>query len=280
MCEFCLKHAEGKKWYLEAKNYSEDLASDVNRRQMVSEFFQHPEDASKFIESTERLQRLPKFVRDWFVYMITRKQKKVHYGQVVPIEDVEKILELTNSIVRVACYCRYNTVGKEKRYCYGISLSPETGIAEIVKGIPDNFLTGPNTSGLETLTREEALESFRKHEREGLCHTVWTFMTPFIGGLCNCDRSDCWAMRFTLSQNVPVMFRAEYVGQIEPDACNGCRACLHQCQFGALTWSASNKKAVIDQRWCYGCGICRAVCKTNAITLIDRTQCGVAANLW
>ncbi len=280
MCEFCLKHAEGKKWYLEAKNYSEDLASDVNRRQMVSEFFQHPEDASKFIESTERLQRLPKFVRDWFVYMITRKQKKVHYGQVVPIEDVEKIFELTNSIVRVACYCRYNTVGKEKRYCYGISLSPETGIAEIVKGIPDNFLTGPNTSGLETLTREEALESFRKHEREGLCHTVWTFMTPFIGGLCNCDRSDCWAMRFTLSQNVPVMFRAEYVGQIEPEACNGCRACLHQCQFGALTWSASNKKAVIDQRWCYGCGICRAVCKTNAITLIDRAQCRVAASLW
>jgi Pyruvate/2-oxoacid:ferredoxin oxidoreductase delta subunit len=280
MCEFCLKHGEGKKWYLEARNYSEVLASDVNRRQMVSEFFEHPELAGQFVDKVERLQSLPKFVRDWFVYLITRQQKKVHYGQVVPIEDVEKIFDLTNSIVRVACYCRYSTLGKERRYCYGISLSPESGIAEIVAGIPNNFFTGPNTQGLEKLTRKEALEAFRKHEREGLCHTVWTFQTPFIGGICNCDRSDCWAMRFTLSQRVPMMFRAEYVGQINTDACNGCRACLHQCQFGALTWSAANKKAVIDQRWCYGCGICRAVCKPNAIALVDRSQVPVAANLW
>ena len=280
MCEFCLKHGEGQKWYLQAKNYSEDLASDVERRKMVQGFFEHQEDIPKFVEKADKMQTMPKFVRDWLVYMITRKQKQVHYGQVVPIEDVEKIFEITNSIVRVACYCRYNTIGKEKRYCYGISLTPESGIAEIVKGIGDSFLTGPYTAGLENLTREEALESFRKHEREGLCHTVWTFQTPFIGGLCNCDRSDCWAMRFTLSRHMPIMFRAEYVGQIEPDACNGCRACLHQCQFGALTWSASDKKAVIDQRWCYGCGICRAVCRPNAISLVEREQCPAAANLW
>ncbi len=89
MCEFCLKHGEGKKWYLEAKNYSDDLASDVGSRQMITKFFQHPDAASQFVESTERLQTLPKFVRDWLVYLVTRKQKKVHYGQVVPIEDVD-----------------------------------------------------------------------------------------------------------------------------------------------------------------------------------------------
>jgi len=280
MCEFCLKHAEGKKWYLEAKNYSDDLASDVNRRQMISEFFQHPDSVARAAEKTDKLEKMPKFVRDWFVYLITRKQKKVHYGQVLPIEDVEKIFDMTNSIVRVACYCRHNTLGKEKRYCYGISLSPDNVMGEIVKGLSDNFLTGPETGGVEKLTKEEAMEAFRKHEREGLCHTVWTFQTPFIGGICNCDRSDCWAMRFTMSRGIPVMFRAEYVGQIDPDACNGCRECLRQCQFGALTWSASNKKAVIDQRWCYGCGVCRAVCKKNAITLMDRAKNEVAAGLW
>ncbi len=280
MCEFCLKHAEGKKWYLEAKNYSDDLASDVNRRQMISEFFQHPDAIAKAVEKTDKLETMPKFVRDWFVYLITRKQKKVHYGQVLPIEDVEKIFDMTNSIVRVACYCRHNTLGKEKRYCYGISLSPDNVMSEIVQGLSDNFLTGPETGGVEKLTKEEAMEAFRKHEREGLCHTVWTFMTPYIGGICNCDRSDCWAMRFTMSRNIPVMFRAEYVGEIDPDACNGCRECLRQCQFGALTWSASNKRAVIDQRWCYGCGVCRAVCKKNAITLTDRAKVPVAANLW
>lgn len=280
MCEFCLKHGEGRKWYLEAKNYSDDLMSDVERRRMITEFFEQPLDASKLSEKAQRLQTAPKFVRDILVYLMTRKQKKIHYGQVVPIEDVEKIFALTNSIVRVACYCRYSTVGKEKRYCYGISMSPEGGLAEIISGLSDNFLTGPNTGGLEKLTREEALEAFRKHECEGLCHTIWTFQTPFIGGICNCDRSDCWAMRFTMSQRMPVMFRAEYVGEIQADVCNGCRECLRQCQFGALTWSASNKKAVIDQRWCYGCGVCRAVCKPKAITLVDRAQCPAAAALW
>ncbi|MDT8070272.1 MAG: 4Fe-4S binding protein [Terriglobia bacterium] len=280
MCEFCLKHGEGKKWYLEAKNYSADLASDVERRNLLKMMYENPEAVGKAVGKAESLQKLPKFVREWFVFMITRKQKKMHYGQVVPIEDVEKIFNLTNSIVRVACYCRYNTLGKEKRYCYGISVSPETGLAEILGTVVEGFDGGPYTSGAETLTREEALEAFRRHEREGLAHTIWTFGTPFIGGVCNCDRSDCWAMRFTLSRNMPMMFRAEYVGQIDPDVCNGCRECMRQCQFGALTWSASNKKAVIDQRWCYGCGVCRAVCKENAIALVDRAQVPVAANLW
>ncbi len=280
MCEFCLKHGEGKKWYLEARNYSDDLAHDVNRRQIVRDMFEHPEMAETLVQKAENLQKLPKFVREWFVFLITRKQKKLHYGQVVPIEDVEKIFNLTNSIVRVACYCRYNTLGKEKRYCYGISLSPEGGLGEILGEVVGGFDSGPFTAGVEKLTREEALEAFRKHEREGLCHTIWTFGTPYIGGVCNCDRSDCWAMRFTLSRHMPVMFRAEYVGQLDPDACNGCRECMRQCQFGALTWSPSNKKAVIDERWCYGCGVCRAVCKQNAIKLVDRAQVPAAANLW
>jgi hypothetical protein len=39
MCEFCLKHGEGKKWYLQAKNYSDDLLSDVRRRRFIESFF-------------------------------------------------------------------------------------------------------------------------------------------------------------------------------------------------------------------------------------------------
>ena len=39
MCEFCLKHGEGKKWYLRAENYSADLLSDARRRRFVEEFF-------------------------------------------------------------------------------------------------------------------------------------------------------------------------------------------------------------------------------------------------
>ena len=279
MCEFCLKHGEGKKWYLQARNYSEDLLHDAKRRTMIKDFFEHPEVPAEEVQRVDKLAAAPKYIRDLMTYLITRRQKAVHYGQVVPLEDVERIFAFTNEIVRIACYCRHNILGKEKRYCYGISLSPHGELSEIFREIGANFITGPQAGGIERLTREEALEAFRKHEREGLCHTIWTFQTPFIGGICNCDRADCWAMRFTMTHKVPVMFRAEYVGELNAEACNGCRECVKLCQFGALTFSAAEKKAGIDQRWCYGCGICRSACKKDAIKLIPR-EASVAAKMW
>jgi ferredoxin len=207
--------------------------------------------------------------------------KKVHFGQVVPIEEIEQIFGFTNSIVRIACACRHATLGKEKRYCYGISLAPDGGrLAEIFRGLDGSFLSGPDGAGFETLTRDEAISAFRAHEQEGLCHSVWTFHTPFIGGICNCDRSDCLAMRSTVTHAMPVMFRAEYVANVASEDCSGCRECMRVCQFGAIAYSASSKKAVIDQRWCYGCGVCRSACKKGAIGLEDRNKVPLAANLW
>jgi heterodisulfide reductase subunit A-like polyferredoxin len=124
------------------------------------------------------------------------------------------------------------------------------------------------------------MEALREHDKEGLCHTVWTFHTPFMGGVCNCDRADCLAMRSTVTHRIPVMFRAEYVATVNPDQCTGCRQCMRVCQFGAISYSASNKKAVIDQRHCYGCGICRSVCPKDAVGLENRSDARVAANLW
>ncbi len=213
--------------------------------------------------------------------IITRKMKRTHFGQVVPIEEIEQIFGFMNSIVRIACICRHTTLGKEKRYCYGISLAPDGGkFAEIFRDLDKSFYKGPDGAGFERLTKEEAISAFRAHEREGLCHTVWTFYTPFIGGICNCDRSDCLAMRSTVTYGLPVMFRGEYVAGVDPDLCVGCRECMRLCQFGALTYSATNQKAVVDQRWCFGCGICRSMCKKDAIRLEDRAKFPVAANLW
>jgi NAD-dependent dihydropyrimidine dehydrogenase PreA subunit len=281
MCEFCLKHGEGEKWYLQAKNYSDDLFSDIRRRKYIEEFVSHPEALAKDAHNIDRLSRLPGLIKGLVGRIVTWKMKQTHFGQVVPIEDIKQIFDFTNSIVRVACLCRNITLGKEKRYCYGISLSPDGGwLTEMSSALDMSFFTGPDASGFETLTKDEALSAFHEHEREGLCHTVWTFHTPFIGGICNCDRSDCLAMRTTVTHSTPVMFRAEYVAGINPDECSGCRECMRICQFGAITYSASNKKAVIDQRWCYGCGVCRSACKKNAIQLEERIKVPVAAGLW
>ena len=201
MCEFCHQHGEGKKWYLQAKNYSDDLLSDVHRRKFVEDFVSHPEELASKVQGFDRLAKAPSFVRSVVSRMISRKMKKKHFGQVVPIEEIEEIFGFLNSIARMDCICRHTILGKEKRYCYGISLAPDGGMmAEIIHGVDKSFYTGPDTTGLEALTKEEAISAFHEHEKEGLCHTVWTFHAPFIGGICNCDRADCLAMRSTVTE--------------------------------------------------------------------------------
>ena len=281
MCEFCHKHGEGKKWYLRAGNYSEDLLSDVRRRRYIERFLFGPERLRADLEKLETLDRAPALIREAIVRVYSNRQKRIHYGQVVPIEDLERILGFVNTVVRLPCICRKVTLGKEKRYCYGLSISPGGGeLSRVLGNVERSYLRGPDISGFETLTREEALEALRGHEREGLCHTIWTFHTPFIGGICNCDRSDCVAMKATVTHEFPVMFRAEYVAKIAPENCSGCRQCMKVCQFGAISYSGAEKKSVVDARRCYGCGICRAACSREAVSLPDRASVPACARLW
>lgn len=281
MCEFCHKHGEGKIWYLRAENYSADLLSDLKRRKFIADFFSLTEGSPGLLTRLGKLRIMPAFVKNAVVTYRVGRRKKLHFGQVLPIEDVERVFGLVSNVVRLPCYCRHINLGTEQRFCYGVSLAPQEGeMFKIIREIDMDYLTGPDTSGLEELTKEEALENFRQYEREGLCHTVWTFVTPFIGGICNCDRSDCGAMQSTLVEGVPDMFRAEYVAEVNPELCNGCRQCMRVCQFGAIAYSAANKKIFIDHLRCYGCGICRASCTKDAIQLHDRASVPVAANLW
>ena len=262
MCEFCHKHGEGKTWYLQAKNYSDDLLSDLGRRKFIGDFFENfPARYPAMAPSIEKLERAPAFVQKAVRRSFLRKQKVHHFGQVVPIEEIEKILGFVTSVVRLACVCRKMTVGTEQRFCYGVSLGPgEAELFKLLKGIDASYLIGPETKGLESMTPTDALAAFREHEKQGLCHTVWTFEAPFIGGLCNCDGTDCLAMKFQLRSRFPTFFRAEYVAGVDHDLCSGCRECLRLCPFGAMIYSPARRRVSIDPGRCYGCGICRSAC--------------------
>jgi Pyruvate/2-oxoacid:ferredoxin oxidoreductase delta subunit len=276
MCEFCHKHGEGKKWYLQAKNYSQDLQSDLmKRRKFDMKMFGND------MKKLEELKHAPYLLRALQEPRITQRLKNSHFGQVLPIEDVEQVFGIVNNVVRLDCMCRKPRGVKEARFCYGVSIIPQGEDAKkVTKRTGAGFLSGAETRNLEKIDKVQALENFRQYEKEGLCHSIWTFYTPFIVGICNCDRSDCGAMQSTLVKGTPIMFRSEYVAELSPELCNGCRACMRVCQFGAIAYSAGNKKAYIDITKCYGCGVCRASCTKEAIKLKDRTSVAAVANLW
>jgi ferredoxin len=266
MCEFCTQHGEGQKWYLVMRNYSRELWDQTGKAEFLGNFFAHFEEklgkgTAKIVALRETLRDVPavyRFVRR----TATQKQKAEHWGQVVPIEDIERIVDMQDSIVRLPCACRSLTTGREARYCLGIS-ADWTGI---LGKYPDY------SNSLETLDKEEAKKLLRAFDEQGMIHSIWTFKTPFIGSICNCDH-DCLAYRTqVMAKLMQVMFRAEYVGMVDWDRCNGCKNCLSHCQFGAIRYSNSMKRATIEKTQCYGCGVCRAVCEPGAITLKPRTD--------
>jgi len=278
MCEFCHQHGEGKTWYLQAKNYAEDLLSDIRRRKLMKRYLR---GGRALKASVDKLGRIPGFVRRAIRPTVVRKMKPHHYGQVVPIEELDRIFGFVNSIVRIACLCRRATVGSDQRYCYALSLGPGGGeVAKIIEETDPSYFGGPDIRGMELLSKDEALHAHRGHEREGLCHTVWTFQAPFIGGICNCEESSCLAMTSTVTHKVPLFFKAEFIARTDRDLCNGCAKCVKICPFSALEYDKRNHKAVILNRRCYGCGICRSACERDAILLVPRSEVPSARRLW
>lgn len=289
MCEFCTKHGEGKKWYLQMKNYSKELLYEEfsssqkdmvrakTRIEWIDRFFgefvmpaitgvaEEPEEPQGSEQSTEP----PKVQLS--ETQILQRRKAIHFGQVLPIEDVEEVIDMVDSITRMPCGCRFISTGKiDKRYCFGLAVD-KWGI---LGKFPDA------ASSLEVLDKDKTKKIFREYEEEGLIHSIWTGVTPYVIGICNCDR-DCMAYKFYIEKRgLPHFFRAEYVCQIDWDLCTGCKACMSQCQFGAQFYSSTLAKVYIDPGRCFGCGVCRAACPVEAIKLVPRERVPEASDIW
>ncbi len=289
MCEFCTKHGEGKKWYLQMKNYSQEwlnapltpeekeATGASTRAEWLASFcklFERAAAAGERVSLEDMsLAVAPGIVRWAAAGDLSRAfeaQKQIHFGQVVTLEDAERIIDSVDSVTRLPCGCRYFTTGKaDKRYCFGLGV--------IAGGM---WGAMPDARSFEVLSKEEAKKIVCDYDTEGLVHTVWTAVTPFVLGLCNCDH-DCLAYRGYIEQRgSPSFFRGESVGEADVELCMGCKDCIKQCQFGALFYSSALGKVYIDPTRCFGCGVCRAACPTEAIRMAPRSAHPQAASIW
>jgi ferredoxin len=268
MCEFCVQHGDGQKWYLAAENYAFDLTRDLERREFMIDFVRGFDTRMKRnVRLLDAVARAPRPAQDAFKSVARKNQLRDHFGQPVPIEECERILDFATSVVQLPCVCRHFAGMPEEGYCLAVTVTP---IDDVLNEAFSDYLAGPDVSALQRLSRAEAVAVLERAEHEGLMHSVWTFKTPFIAAICNRNlASGCMAMKTTLQWNHPSMWRGEYVASIKTGACSGCGACVERCPFSAVTLGTSGV-AEIDERACFGCGICRSACGMRAIRLIDR----------
>jgi len=278
MCEFCTKHGEGKKWYLRVENYSKELCEKLKSEETGVYFGKNFNKIMNFFEGAFGvIDKMPRSMRQLAKSLHSMWQKKMHIGQVIPLEDAYEVLERMSSIVRLPCLCRRYSVKEEGRYCLGITLNPIKD--ETKRNVANIFYGSPDLSNLEYLTFDEVKSLLAEYDKKGLVHTIWTMKTPYVVAVCNCEVNSCTGFRF-VHRGIKAVLRAEYVAVLDPEKCIGCSACLKNCHFNAIHYVEEVRKVHIHAEACYGCGLCRAKCDQGAIKLIERHEHVTARNIW
>jgi NAD-dependent dihydropyrimidine dehydrogenase PreA subunit len=281
MCRFCVQHGDGKRWYGNARNYAMDLESDLVRRGYMVGFASKFEKKRGVIDAGLRALRfVPRPAKDWLAQRASAAFLKNHFGQPVPIEECGRIFDIATHITRLPCVCRgaMKPASSAESCCIVMTVQPHDSL---VREIYRDYAGGPQAEGFETLTKEQALAYLRRAEERGLCHTAWTFITPFIAALCNCDLpSGCMAMRIQLLGGVRMMWKGEDVAVHREDLCTNCRQCVGRCPFGAIRPGAGNGGIAIDRLSCWGCGVCRSACREGALALEPRAATRDVAEVW
>ncbi len=185
--------------------------------------------------------------------------------EIIPIEQVTKIVDKFDKIALSYCYCRQqkDLIGNpckltdERQNCFLLGKSAKFSI--------------DHGFGLE-VSKEKAKEIMKKAEDEGLVHKVFHIHTNHEldeEAICNCCKCCCGPSQMWINGIIPLYSLSHYLANVNDGICVGCGTCIDLCQVGAI--ELINTLAVINHDRCYGCGICAHHCPEKAITL-ERTE--------
>ena len=127
------------------------------------------------------------------------------------------------------CSCRKS----RKTYDEGCADDPEDWC--IAVGDMADYVVETGKGG-HYITKEEALEIFKKAEDNGFVHQITNIDgQDKIFAICNCNVNVCYALRTSQLFNTPNMSRSAYVAHVNKQNCVACGRCVEYCPAGALS---------------------------------------------
>ncbi|MHA1786076.1 MAG: ATP-binding protein [Candidatus Helarchaeota archaeon] len=268
MCQFCLEYGNGKKWYLNEENYSNDLIEKFKAMNPMINMLGGTQKMDLEIGAAMNVDAMiPDHTNQEQLNKVSKSIEGLHGGQVIPLEEAFMVIDLAKSFILVPCYCRRHFGGLEDMMTC-LFLNP---VSEMV---PKNR----PWEKYELLSKIEAKKKLVEFDKKGYVHSVYWAPLPIPIVICNCQYPYCIGMKLRLDYKVENgVKKGHSIGVIDAEKCNGCEGkeaplCVHKCQFGAIRWNGDEKKALINPRACFGCGVCRTACPQKAITLTDRNK--------
>jgi ferredoxin len=271
MCEFCAKHGQGNRWYLNPENFSEKMMEDPQRVKTLEKVAGW--GIEYYIDFTSRVTRLV----NWPVIgkvvkaAVNRMAPNEHGGQVVSLEDSLQLLEYARDFVLLPCECRRLVGHREDMVC--LNFGP-------IKDLQRRFLPdGP----MEEINLEEAREMVLQSDERGHFHQVLYAKVPFPICICNCDARYCTSLKQRWANNVEAaIFKGHEVCAVDGETCRFCEEplCVSRCAFDALHYDREAGRVHVHPGDCFGCGLCRTACPRGALSLVARESVPAAAGRW
>nr|MDO8079400.1 hypothetical protein [Candidatus Freyarchaeota archaeon] len=279
MCDYCVAHGVGTKWYLNPKNLNLKKAwEDTNIRSIAETVaISGPKGLVESIATVNAIVDEMPYSKE-ALDGLNKMVENLAGGQIIPLEDALKLLKIPQKFdVKIGltyCACRKQWGGQDKLSC--MHLEPYCDILKKVQGTLSKYD--------RYITPDEAIEVCSDSSKEGLIQWVQWCPMPNVIGICNCELPYCIAIRSRMLSGIRnSAMKSHYVARIDPskcDACGGSPQCLLACNFGAIRFSRLEQFSVVDPTVCFGCGLCRDKCENKAIKLMDRESVAVAKDLW
>ncbi len=196
----------------------------------------------------------------------TPSRPKGHIGQVVPLEDAEEILRhcAAEPLIEKNCMCRYMTRGLQGILLHQLRRDVRDHRQAARASSPRKRSTTspgtrPSPASASTTTRATSAPS-------GSAPSP----TSTTSARARTPNAPASARGWTSASSPST--RPSTPSDLRLRSLHGLRRLRHAVPVRRHQHGQSLGRPVIDQEKCYGCGVCRHVCPTDALFLVPRDQ--------